>query len=76
MRVQELADACVRYVRAAVGVELDYQPETLPALDHYVSSRRQEVAERPEAAATAGEAKRRQARSRRLQAMGGTNPGS
>jgi hypothetical protein len=41
--VAELADACVRFVRAAVGVSLDYRPETLPVLDHYLGTRRAEL---------------------------------
>ena len=35
---QELAESCVRFVREAVGFELDYTPDTLPVLDHYVRS--------------------------------------
>jgi hypothetical protein len=38
--VAELADACVRFVRAALGVGLDFQPETLSVLDHYLATRR------------------------------------
>jgi hypothetical protein len=34
--VGDLAESCVRYVEAAVGVKLDYTQETLPVLDHYV----------------------------------------
>ena len=34
--VRELADACLAYVTRAVGVELDFTPETLPILDHYL----------------------------------------
>jgi hypothetical protein len=41
--VTELADACVRFVRAAVGVSLDFRPETLPLLDHYLATRRDEL---------------------------------
>jgi hypothetical protein len=41
--VAELADGCVRFVRAAVGVSLDYRPETLPLLDHYLATRRDEL---------------------------------
>jgi hypothetical protein len=48
-QVAELADACVRYVRQATGIALDYQPETIPLLDHYVASRRAELKARPEA---------------------------
>jgi hypothetical protein len=36
--VRELADACVGYVMGAVGVPLDYTPDTLPILDHYLRS--------------------------------------
>lgn len=35
--VREYADGCVRAVREALGVSLDFAPETLPLLDHYVS---------------------------------------
>jgi hypothetical protein len=48
--VRELAEACVRFVKGAVGVELDYAPETLPLLDHYLAEARTAVAGRPEAA--------------------------
>jgi hypothetical protein len=41
--VAELALACVRFVRAAIGVSLDFRPETLPVLDHYLASRRDEL---------------------------------
>src|SRR5687767_15165113 len=34
--IQDLADACIRYVERAVGVRLDYTLETLPLLDHYL----------------------------------------
>jgi hypothetical protein len=37
--VEELADACVLYVKEALQLELDYTPETLPILDHYLKSR-------------------------------------
>ena len=32
----ELAAACVRFVHGATGFTLDYTPETLPVLDHYL----------------------------------------
>lgn len=35
--VAELADACVQYVRRAVGIELDFTSDTLPILDHYLT---------------------------------------
>jgi hypothetical protein len=41
--VAEFAEACVRFVRAAVGIALDFRPETLPVLDHYLASRRNEL---------------------------------
>ncbi len=34
--VDDLAASCVKYVKDALGLELDYAPETLPILDHYV----------------------------------------
>src|SRR5262245_45462327 len=40
--------ACLDFVRRAVGVELDLTPETLPVLDHYVSTVRPQIADRPE----------------------------
>jgi hypothetical protein len=36
--VHELADACIGYVSRALGVALDYTPDTLPVLDHYLRS--------------------------------------
>src|SRR5579862_508162 len=50
-RVLDLAEACVRFVQRALGVALDYEPETLPLLDHYVGEGRTAAAPRPEAAA-------------------------
>jgi hypothetical protein len=34
--VHDLAERAVEYVKQAVGMLLDYQPETLPVLDHYL----------------------------------------
>lgn len=34
--VEDLAASCVRFVKRATGLDLDYTPETLPILDHYV----------------------------------------
>jgi hypothetical protein len=48
--VSELANACVRYVEAAVGLRPDFEPETLPVLDHYLAGRRLELEREPEAA--------------------------
>jgi hypothetical protein len=34
--VRDLAAGCVRYVQRALKIELDYTPDTLPLLDHYL----------------------------------------
>lgn len=34
--VRDLAAGCVRYVKSALSIELDYTPDTLPLLDHYL----------------------------------------
>src|SRR5688572_23563251 len=34
--IRELCDACIAYVTRALAVELDYTPDTLPILDHYL----------------------------------------
>jgi hypothetical protein len=52
-QVRELAEACVRYVERAIGIKLDYEPETLSILDHYVEQSRRAAAARPEDAAPA-----------------------
>ncbi len=41
--VAELARACIEFVKKATGMELDYTSETLPVLDHYVRTARDEV---------------------------------
>jgi hypothetical protein len=46
--VLELAAACVRYVASATGVHPDFSAETLPLVDHYLASAREQVAGRPE----------------------------
>src|ERR1051325_3036118 len=46
--VRELAEACVRFVHAALGLKLDFSPEMLPVLDHYVATRREELRSKPE----------------------------
>jgi hypothetical protein len=43
-QVRELADACVRFVERSVGVKLDYEPETLSILDHYLAGARAHLA--------------------------------
>lgn len=37
--IEDLAQGCVRFVKEAVGIELDYTGDTLPVLDHYVRAR-------------------------------------
>ena len=47
--VAEMAEACVRFVERATGVKLDYAPDTLSLLDHYVSAAAIEAKGKPEA---------------------------
>jgi hypothetical protein len=64
--IRDLADACVRYVKRALSLELDYTPETLPLLDHYLQSAQDASKEEilslvaPAAGAYFGEVVRRQ----------------
>jgi hypothetical protein len=66
----ELVRACLEYVKRSLGTELDFTPETLPLLDHYLSEVREELAAKPElveltahaAGAYFGEVLRRQMR--------------
>ena len=37
--IADNANACVRFVQDALQLELDYTPDTLPILDHYVRTR-------------------------------------
>lgn len=46
--IPDLLQACLEYVRRALSFELDFSPETLPVLDHYVSTVRSTLSERPE----------------------------
>jgi hypothetical protein len=39
--VRDLARACVAFVRKSVGIDLDFTPDTLPLLDHYLSQARE-----------------------------------
>jgi hypothetical protein len=55
-QIGDLAEACVRFVERALGVKLDYEPETLPLLDHYVEQGRQAAASRPEAGVVVAQA--------------------
>lgn len=43
-----LAETAREYVERAVGIELDFTPETLPILDHYLSLVRENAATRAE----------------------------
>jgi hypothetical protein len=47
-RVVEMAEGCVRFVHAALGVHLDFGAETLSVLDHYVATRRKDLLAKPE----------------------------
>jgi hypothetical protein len=49
-QVAELAAACVRFVAARYGTTLDFAPDTLSFVDHWVRDARVDVLERPEAA--------------------------
>lgn len=44
--ISELAASCCQYVEHSVGVGLDFTPETLPVLEHYLASVRPSLAER------------------------------
>jgi hypothetical protein len=64
--VLDLADSCVRFVKRALRIELDYTPDTLPILDHYLreaqGTERDEIINliAPAAGAYFGEVVRRQ----------------
>ena len=47
--VQDLAESCVRFVERSIGFKLDFEPETLPVLDHYIEKAREETKDRKEA---------------------------
>jgi hypothetical protein len=46
--ILELAEGCRVFVARTVGVELDFTPETLPLLDHYLTVARGGIDQRPE----------------------------
>ncbi|HEV8247232.1 MAG TPA: hypothetical protein VGP93_15750 [Polyangiaceae bacterium] len=48
--IAELVRACLDYVKRSLGTELDFTPETLPLLDHYLSEARAGVTAKPELA--------------------------
>jgi len=37
--IEQLSEGCVRFVQQALNLPLDFTPETLPILDHYVRER-------------------------------------
>jgi len=45
--IEELTHACLEYVLRAVGVGLDFRPETLPLLDHYAVGVRPDLEKNP-----------------------------
>ena len=48
--IADLVSACLAYIRRSLGTELDFSPETLPLLDHYLGEVREELAAKPELA--------------------------
>jgi hypothetical protein len=48
-QVAELAAACVRFVASKYGAPLDFAPDTLSFVDHWVREARAEIVVRPEA---------------------------
>lgn len=46
--VADLAEGCVRFVEKKLGFRLDYTPETLPVLDHYLEQAREEATDKPD----------------------------
>jgi hypothetical protein len=68
--IGELVRACLDYVKRSLGTELDFTPETLPLLDHYLGEVREELSAKPQlaeltahaAGAYLGEVLRRQMR--------------
>lgn len=46
--IVELVAACIKFVRDALGFELDMTPETLPILDHYLLAARETLTDRPD----------------------------
>jgi hypothetical protein len=48
--IADLVRACLSYVKRSLGTELDFSPETLPLLDHYLTEVRDELQAKPELA--------------------------
>ncbi|HEY8946225.1 MAG TPA: hypothetical protein VIM73_18370 [Polyangiaceae bacterium] len=46
-RIQELTSSCVEYVARAVGMVLDFTPDSLAVLDHYARTVRKELERNP-----------------------------
>jgi len=44
-QILEWAETCRGFVKEALGIELDFTPETLPLLDHYVRSKAKPASE-------------------------------
>ena len=47
--IEQAANSCVDFVQRSLNVPLDFTSDTLPILDHYCSTARQEVAAQPAA---------------------------
>jgi hypothetical protein len=81
VEVADLAESCVRFVHEALGLTLDYTPETLPILDHYLREAghgaKPEVVEllAPAAGAYFGEVVRRRVQAVRWHSPSGDYPG-
>jgi hypothetical protein len=64
--IGDLAESCVRFVRESLNLALDYTPDTLPILDHYLRERARGASDEvvdllaPAAGAYFGEVVRRQ----------------
>lgn len=48
--IADLVRACLEYVKRSLGTDLDFTPDTLPLLDHYLREVREELAAKPELA--------------------------
>jgi hypothetical protein len=48
--IADLVRACLDYVKRSLGTDLDFTPETLPLLDHYLSEAREALEAKPELA--------------------------
>ena len=48
--INDLVRSCLDFVKRSLGTSLDFTPETLPLLDHYLSEVREELSAKPELA--------------------------